>query len=335
MTEGVLWMEEQFGTDPERKRAGIHPAVAALIGIICVAAGIVVGSRLMRPGGGGTPPAAAVSVTESADSGTDSFSGAEEIAGPEETVSEAEETQSAEDLAGVIGAAVSNVGNYAVLHRKGRHVICIDPGHQDHGMADTEQNGPGSTVMKAKLTTGTQGTATGNTEYEINLEIGLILRDVLRSKGYTVVMTREINDVSISNAERARFAAASGAEVFLRLHCNGASDSSVRGVVTYQPSSSNPYLSQDVITKSQILAQLLGSCQCSKTGQKFLGVVNGDDMTGINWAEMPVSIIEMGYMSNPDEDRFLGSPEGQKLIAEGIADGVDAFFEEQEQTEGN
>ena len=49
-------------------------------------------------------------------------------------------------------------------------------------------------------------------------------------------------------------------------------------------------------------------------------------MTGINWATMPVSIVEMGFMSNSDEDLFLASDTGQNEIAQGLANGVDAYF---------
>ena len=207
-----------------------------------------------------------------------------------------------------------------------KHIVCIDPGHQDHGMSETEPNGPGSSVMKAKLTTGTEGTATGIPEYQVNLEIGLLLKEELKNRGYAVVMTRETNDVSISNAERAVLAENAGAEAFVRLHCNGSENSSACGVVCYAATAANAYLTPEVIEGSEKLAQAILEAQTAATGQKSLGVIAGDDMTGINWASMPVTIVEMGYMSNPDEDRYLSSPEGQAAIVQGIADGIDAFF---------
>lgn len=270
------------------------------------------------------PPVLSVSSEES--------SPAEEVAEPvsePEALTPAEESL-AENLGGIVGAAIPNVGAYAA-HMQGRgHTVCIDPGHQDHAMTDTEPIGPGSQEMKAKLTTGTQGRTTGRTEYEINLEIGLILEGILKDRGYGVVMTRRTNDVNISNAERAVMAADCGADVFIRLHCNGSDNSSVSGALAYQPTYSNAYLSSEVIGESQRLAGLVLEHQVSVTGQNSLGLIAGDDMTGINWASMPVVIIEMGYMSNPEEDRFLVDREGQTKIAEGIADGIDAFFSEGE-----
>ena len=85
-------------------------------------------------------------------------------------------------------------------------IIVIDAGHQNYAMNDTEPNGPGSSVMKFKLSSGTVGVATGVWEHELNLEVALMLRDLLLERGYTVIMIRETGNVTISNAERAQIA---------------------------------------------------------------------------------------------------------------------------------
>ena len=205
-------------------------------------------------------------------------------------------------------------------------IVCIDPGHQAEEMTDTEPNGPNSTEMKQKVTSGAYGEFSGKNEYEINLEVSLKLRDILVSRGYTVVMTRETHDVTISNVERAQIATAANANIFIRIHCNDVDESEVNGVLCYGPASDNTYLPQEIIENSQRLCEVLRDNQCAVTGQKALNNLYQNDMTGINWASMPVSIVEMGFMSNETEDLFLASEEGQNQIAEGLANGVDAYF---------
>ena len=208
------------------------------------------------------------------------------------------------------------------------HVVEIDPGHQRYGDSSLEPNAPGSSTMKAKVTSGTQGISTGIEEYELNLNVSLKLKAELESRGYTVFMTRETHDVRISNVERAQKAAADGAEIFIRIHADGEDNStSMYGVHGYAPGSDNPYLSSDLIYESQRLSGLLCNYQCAATGQRNLGLLYDNNMTGINWATMPVTIVEMGYMSNPSEDVYINTDSNQYTIAYGIANGVDAYFD--------
>lgn len=287
------------------------------------------------------------------DAGTESALSAASSAGTEPALideNEAERTEQmlaeqsrearkedADKLRGVIRAAVPHVGTYAAesgntgaqAHggdAKEKKIVMIDPGHQDHAMTDTEPVGPGSGEMKQKLTSGTDGAASGKHEYEVNLEIGLKLRDLLLKRGYEVLMTRETNDINLSNMERALMANSAGADIFLRLHCNSSTDPSQRGVLCYKAGPQNPFVGEELIKSGEKLAALLLESQTAATGQNALGLLDGDDMTGINWAAMPAVIVEMGYMSNPDEDMFLAGETGQLLIAGGLANGVDAFF---------
>lgn len=207
----------------------------------------------------------------------------------------------------------------------GGRIVCIDAGHQQYGISDTEPNGPGSTEMKAKLTTGTQGVATGKTEYQLNLEVSLLLKQELLNRGYQVVMIRETNDCPASNAERAITANESGASIFVRIHANSSTDSSMNGCLTMAPTAANPYVSY-LAAPSQSLSQSIVNHICANTGFRNIGVLGTDNMTGINWCTIPVSIVEMGYMSNPDEDVKMSDPTYQSLIASGIADGIDEYF---------
>ena len=69
-------------------------------------------------------------------------------------------------------------------------------------------------------------------------------------------MTREDNDKAISNKERAELATEEGADITVRIHANGANDSASAGALTMAPTSSNQYLSQDIIEKSNTTGNL-------------------------------------------------------------------------------
>lgn len=204
-------------------------------------------------------------------------------------------------------------------------VVVIDPGHQGRGDSTKEPNGPGSSSMKARVTSGTTGVATGVPEYVMNLEVSLKLKAELENRGYTVYMTRSTHDINISNMERAQYASSVGADIAVRIHGNGSSNSSVNGVEAYAPSYSNPYVSH-LAAASQSLSQHIVDKYAAATGFRNRGVFASDTMTGINWSEIPVTIIELGYMSNAAEDQAMQDPTMQNNMVQGIANGIDSYF---------
>ncbi|MDE6674954.1 MAG: N-acetylmuramoyl-L-alanine amidase [Acetatifactor sp.] len=208
----------------------------------------------------------------------------------------------------------------------GGHIIAIDAGHQAKGNKEKEPLGPGSEELKAKVSSGTRGVATGIYEYELNLTIAQALKAELEARGYTIVMIRDSHDVDISNKERAETANTSGAEIFLRIHANGSENSSVHGTLTICNTASSPY-NPGIHDESLRLAQEVLAHMVELMGSKDRGVWETDTMSGINWCTIPVTIIEMGYMSNEDEDRLMQEPDYQNRIVQGIADGVDAYFQ--------
>lgn len=222
--------------------------------------------------------------------------------------------------------------DYATIETEGEtasvensYVIMLDPGHQLKGDSATEPNGPDSTEMKARVSDGTTGITTGVAEYELTLKIGLMLRDELVSRGYTVLMTRETHDVNISNMERAQMANQADADITVRIHGNSYSDDSVYGAETLAPSTSNLYVG-DIAEDSQKLSQAIIHAYCEATGMNNRGVKIDDTMTGINWCEMPVTIIELGFMSNPTDDTNMQDDAYQQKMVDGIADGIDVYF---------
>lgn len=205
------------------------------------------------------------------------------------------------------------------------YVVVIDPGHQGRGDSTTEPNGPDSTTMKARVAGGTHGTTTGVCEYELTLAISQQLQTELQNRGYTVYMTRTSHDVNISNMERAQYATSVGADIAVRIHANGAENASVSGAMALAPSPSNPYISY-LSGSSWNLSQCVLNSYCQATGMRNQGVTGSDTMTGINWSTVPVTILEMGYMTNPTDDTNMENPSYQSQMVQGIANGIDAYF---------
>lgn len=204
-------------------------------------------------------------------------------------------------------------------------LVVIDPGHQRKADLAQEAVGPGAAETKYSVSGGAQGAATGQTEYALNLAVSEKLKAELEARGYRVLMTRESNDVDIPNSERAAIANDAHADAFVRIHANGSSSSADTGAMTICQTAENPYNAADYAA-SRRLSDCVLSALTAATGAKDRGVWETDTMSGINWCTVPVTIVEMGFLSNPDEDRKLAQPDYQQSVAVGIADGLDAFF---------
>ena len=212
-----------------------------------------------------------------------------------------------------------------MTYHGGGKVVCIDAGHQARGNSSLEPNGPGSSTMKAKVTTGATGCVTGKTESQINLEVALKLQQALQNQGYTVIMCRTSQNVDISNAQRAEIANSNNVSAFIRLHCDSSTSSSATGTLTLAPSTSNPYCAS-IASESQALSKSIVNNICNVTGSRNRGVSIVDNMTGLNWSKVPVTIVEMGFLSNPQEDQLLASDDYQNKIVQGIVNGIGAYL---------
>ena len=205
------------------------------------------------------------------------------------------------------------------------YLIVIDPGHQRYGNSAQEPIGPGASTTKNKVTGGTVGRTTGLAEYELNLMVAMKLQVELENRGYTVIMTRTSHDVDISNAERAAIANEVGADAFIRIHANGSDNRSVHGAMTICQTPSNPY-NGELYEVSKLLSECILDAFVAATDCRKQYVWETDTMSGINWCQVPTTILEMGYMTNPEEDTLLASEAYQYRMVQGIANGLDQFL---------
>lgn len=206
-------------------------------------------------------------------------------------------------------------------------LIVLDPGHQSAPNYEKEPVGPGASELKTKVAAGTRGVTTKVPEHQLNLELSLKLRKALENAGYEVLLTRETAEVDISNAERAEIANEADADIYIRVHADGADNPSANGISVLYPSETNPYVAW-LSPESKKLAQAVLDGMCQETGAKNRGIVKRDDLTGTNWAQMPVIVVEAGFMTNEAEEKKLLDGAYQSLLVKGMVAGIEEYFEE-------
>ena len=179
-----------------------------------------------------------------------------------------------------------------------RFTVVIDPGH---GGKD-----PGAAA------------ADGTTEKEVTLQIAdAVFLKLLQHPDVRVILSRQ-GDEYIYPADRVAEANRLGADLYVSIHCNAHSLSSVSGEET---------LVDDGVghgAPSWRLAQLLQTDLVAETGGDDRGVKQA--ALYLRHAEMPAALLEVGFLTNRNEARLLQSPSYQSRIADGIEKGVYAFL---------
>ena len=221
-----------------------------------------------------------------------------------------------------LGALVAALLVVPAAAGKQAAVVVVDPGHDLHANSDTEPIGPGSAVQKIKDGGGTSGVVSGVREAELNLRVALRLRALLERAGVRVLMTRTTTTgTSMGNVARARIANRAGAALFLRIHADGSTDPSARGTHALHPALRRGW-TDDVYADSKRAARVVQRDLRTALGFPDRGLQERSDFTGFNWADVPVILVEMGFMTNPTEDRLLATAAYQRRAALGLCRGT-------------
>ncbi len=196
----------------------------------------------------------------------------------------------------------------------------------------------------------------GTQEKDVTLAIVLKLEKLLRTElGADVVLTRD-SDVFIPLEERTAIANASGADLFLSVHINSARNRTGRGLETYYLSFAKNAAAEELAARENAISQatmkdLNNLVKAITTNSKidesrdFAGIIQQKNVDGLApdfrvldrgvhtapfyvliGANMPSILTEVGFISNPEEERWLRSEQYQQKLAEALLDGVRAYL---------
>jgi N-acetylmuramoyl-L-alanine amidase len=199
-------------------------------------------------------------------------------------------------------------------------VVAIDPGHP----SETSQGASGPE---------------GHGEIEVNWAVAQKLGTLLEERGYRVVMTKLAEEELVTNRHRAEIGSYLGADIMIRLHCDAGDH---RGTATFYPDRQGERWgvtgpSREVIEGSRALAQAFHPAMIAALGPGWpdLGI-KGDSQTGVGsqqgaltgsiFSRIPVLTVEMVVITQPEEEAFISSPDGQERMARAITAGIDAYF---------
>lgn len=208
--------------------------------------------------------------------------------------------------------------------KQGKFLVVIDPGHQQKANLNLEPIGPGATTQKYKVTDGTTGVVTKKREAVLVLEMAFLLKEKLEEKGIQVLMTRTSQDVDISNKERATFANNHKANLFLRLHADGSENPNQSGFAVLTPAEGSPY-TKEIYAESLQISQTIVNKMRENQQVKVNGIKFRDDLSGFNWSKVPGVLLELGFMSNYEEDKKLSDPQYVNSLLQSVTDSVDAY----------
>ena len=182
-------------------------------------------------------------------------------------------------------------------------VIVLDPGH---GGSDTGAVGP-----------------YGTTEKSVALAVALKTEKILQDSGMKVVMTRR-TDIDVASPNASNIVELQSrvdkippqADLFISIHCNAFSNPNSHGMETFY---------SNLNSGGQRLATLLNE-ELAKYGGLFNRGVKAANFYVIKRASCPASLIELGFITNPNEEVLLDDDHYQNILAGAVANAVKRFF---------
>ena len=198
--------------------------------------------------------------------------------------------------------------------------VCLDPGH-------TSETSAGTASRDGKLT-----------ERHVNWVVARDLKPLLEAEGARVVMTKRSEGEVVTNRRRAEIANAAHADLFLRLHCDAASDA---GLGTYYPDRQGRAHGRTgpsplVISASHRAALLFHPAVIRALGGALANRgIKGDSATGVGgkqgaltgsiFSQVPALTVEMVVLTNNHDYRFIRVSGGQQRMAHALLAGVEAY----------
>ena len=202
-------------------------------------------------------------------------------------------------------------------------VIVIDAGHGINSYNKQEAIAPNTSETKAAFASGTKGVS--QTEEQLNLSVALKLQNELEKTGAKIYMTRITHESDMTNIDRAKFANDLNADLSVKIHADGSDNSSIHGVSVLIPGTQ--YINDSyVISESRKAGECVLEGFVNSTDAYNRGISVRNDLTGFNWSTVPIILIEMGFMTNPDEDKMMGSNDYQDKMVQGIVNGIKKYF---------
>ncbi|GFP77422.1 N-acetylmuramoyl-L-alanine amidase family protein [Clostridium fungisolvens] len=201
-----------------------------------------------------------------------------------------------------------------------KKIIVLDPGHSAKGNNGQEKLSPDSNTMKIKDPGGAQGIVTKTPEYVVAMKVAVKMKSLLEQNGFIVIMTKTQDSENPGNIERAEVGNKNNADLVVRIHCDSSTNQSAKGASMLVPAPVGYAKAINDVSKKY--GQTILSDLVATAGMSNKGLVERNDLTGFNWSKVPTVLIEMGFMSNPEEDKLLNQEEYQNKLASGLCKGI-------------